>query len=57
MVNNECPTNKEEDLKDFRFSHLYSPSPKNYNLVIIFPDYVWLDKTESIDFLKKEGII
>ena len=57
MVNNECPTNKEEDLKDFRFSHLYYPPPKDYNLNIIFPDYVWLDKTESIDFLKKEGIL
>lgn len=56
MVNNECPTNKEEDLKDFRFSHLYYPSPENYNLVIVFPDYM-VDKKESIDFLKKEGIL
>jgi hypothetical protein len=57
MVNNECPTNIEEDLKDYRFSHLYSPPPENYNLNIKFPSHVWLGKTESIDFLKKEGIL
>ena len=52
---NELPDLEEEDKKDFRFAHLHHPEPENYNLVIYFPPMM-IDKKESIDFLKSEGL-
>jgi hypothetical protein len=55
MVVNDLPNLKEADLKDFRTVHLHAGEPDNYNLVIVYPKPM-LDKQQSLDFLKSEGL-
>jgi len=55
MVVNDLPNLKENDLKDFRTVHLHAGEPADYNLTILYPKPL-LDKQQSIDFLKSEGL-
>jgi hypothetical protein len=53
---NDLPNLKEEDQKDYRFSHLHKTEVENYDLVVVYHKPV-LSREKTLNFLKLEGIL
>ena len=53
---NDLPNLKEEDQKDYRFSHLHKTEVENYDLVIVYHKPV-LSREKTLNFLNSNLLL